>query len=280
MRPRPFLLGWLVGEFVGTFLLVLLGCGSVCTAVLTSAQLGTFQVAALWGSGVALAIFLTAGLSGAHLNPAITLALAVWRGFPWGRVPRYLAAQFGGAFIASLLLFVVYGGLLDAYEKRESIVRGAPGSEASAMVFGEFFPNPHGRPLHEADRAAVPPSTAFLVETLGTALLALVIFAVSDPKNPPVVHRLSPLLIGLALTVLIALFSPLTMAAFNPARDLAPRVFSSFAGWGKVVFTANGPGWLTVYVIAPLVGAITGGGVYQVLRAVRPAPAASAARTS
>lgn len=263
MRRLPKVPAWFVGEFAGTFLLVLFGCGSVCTAVLTGAKLETFQVAVIWGIGVMLAIYLTAGLSGAHLNPAITLAFALWRGFPWRQVPRYLGAQAGGALAASLLLFAVFSGSLKAYEAREGIVRGAPGSEASAMVFGEYFPNPGGKALTAAARSVVPPATAFWVEALGTGLLAFVVFGVSDPANRTGANRIAPVLIGLALAALISLFSPLSMAAFNPARDLIPRVLSYFLGWGDIVFTTNGNGWFTVYVVAPILGAIAGGGVYR-----------------
>ncbi len=265
MRWRLRVPAWFVGEFVGTFLLVLIGCGSVCTAVLTSAKLDAFQVAVIWGLGVAMAIYLTAGLSGAHLNPAITLAFATWRGFPWREVPRYIGAQLVGALVASALLWVVYGGLLEAYEAREGLVRGAPGSEASAMVFGEYFPNPGGKPLTAGARDGVTPAKAFFTEALGTALLAFVIFGVSDRRRGAEGQRIAPWLIGLTLTMLIALFSPLTMAAFNPARDLAPRVLSYFLGWGDLVFTTNGHGWLTVYVLAPVLGASVGGGTYRAL---------------
>src|SRR5471032_1062389 len=96
---------WLVGEFFGTFLLVFFGCGSVAAAVLTGAQVGIFQVAIVWGLGIATAIYLTGSLSGAHLNPAVTIALAAWANFPWRSVVRYLAAQFLGAFAASVVLF-------------------------------------------------------------------------------------------------------------------------------------------------------------------------------
>src|SRR3954466_8441945 len=113
---------WFVGEFFGTFLLVFFGCGSVATAVLTGAQAGIFQVAIVWGIGIATAIYLTASLSGAHLNPAVTIAFATWGGFSWRMVPRYMAAQLVGALIASVVLYAVYHGKLIAYETSHSIV--------------------------------------------------------------------------------------------------------------------------------------------------------------
>lgn len=260
---RTFLPAWFVGEFLGTFILVFFGCGSVATAILTGAQVGIFQVAIVWGIGIATAIYLTGSLSGAHFNPAITVAFAVWTGFPWRKVPRYVFAQFMGAFAASLALYIVFHGVLGAYETAHQIVRGAPGSEATAMIFGEFFPNPGGKPLTDAARATVSWPTAFFIEALGTAILALVIFGSIDEANKSRPQLLAPVTIGLTVTILISLLGPLTMAAFNPARDLAPRIFSYFAGWGSVAFTANGHGWFMVYVLAPIVGALIGGGTYR-----------------
>ena len=95
--------------------------------------------------------------------------------------------------------------------------------------------------------------------------MLLVIFAVTDPNNKAIPKSLIPLSIGLTVTILICLLGPLTMACFNPARDLAPRIFSSLAGWGKIPFTANGFGWLTVYVIAPILGGLLGGATYRFL---------------
>ena len=254
---------WFVGESLGTFILVFFGCGSVATAVLTGAQVGIFQVAIVWGIGIATAIYLTASLSGAHLNPAVTVAFAFWGGFPWRRVPRYVFAQFVGAFVASIVLFALFRGVLVAYESSHHIVRGAPGSEATAMIFGEFYPNPGGQPLTASVRALVSLPTAFLAETLGTGILMLVIFSSVDERNTSRPQVLTAATIGLTVTILISLLGPLTMAAFNPARDLAPRLFSSLAGWGRVPFETNGNGWLTVYVLAPILGAVLGGGIYR-----------------
>src|SRR5436190_16985898 len=99
---------WVVGEFVGTFLLVFFGCGSVAAAVLLGAQVGIFQVAIVWGLGIATAIYVTGSLSGAHLNPAVTCALATCGGFPGRRVPGYLVAQFAGAFVAAMVLHALF----------------------------------------------------------------------------------------------------------------------------------------------------------------------------
>ena len=254
---------WFVGEYFGTFLLVFFGCGSVCAAVTTGAQVGVFQVAIVWGLGIATAIYLTGALSGAHLNPAVTLSMAVWSDFPKRRVAPYLVAQLCGAFSAAVVLYFLFGGALHGFEQANGIVRGQPGSEASAMVFGEFFPNPGGHALTVDLRGRMDHLAAFGAEVIGTAVLLLVIFCTTDERNKARPQLLTALTIGLTVTLLISLLGPLTMACFNPARDLAPRLFSSLAGWGLEPFRVNGLGWLTVYIIAPLLGGLLGGGLYR-----------------
>jgi glycerol uptake facilitator protein len=250
---------WVIGEFFGTFLVVFFGCGSVSVSVLTGAQVGVFQVAIVWGVGITTAIYLTGALSGAHLKPAVTVSMAVWSDFPKKRVGPYVAAQLVGAFVAAAALCFIFGDALRAYEQANGIVRGGSGSEASAMVFGEYFPSPGGKALTEAARARMTPLAAFGAEVIGTAVLLLVIFCVTDKRNKARPKGLIPLLIGLTVTLLISLLGPLTMACFNPARDFSPRVFSSLAGWGTLPFQVNGLGWLTVYILAPLLGGLLGG---------------------
>ncbi len=254
---------WFIGEFAGTFLLVFFGCGSICTAITTGAQVGIFQVAIVWGMGLATAIYLASALSGAHLNPAVTAGLAVWAGFPKGRALKYVAAQMLGAFVAAAVLYFLYGNAIASFEKLSRIYRGAPGSEASAMMFTGFFPNPGGRPLLLETRALMSPSAAFGVELIGAAILVLVIMGSTDEQNQGRPQILTAATIGLTYTSLISLFAPLTLACFNPARDLAPRIFTALAGWGAVPFRVNGLGWLTVYIVAPVIGGILGGGIYQ-----------------
>jgi glycerol uptake facilitator protein len=143
------------------------------------------------------------------------------------------------------------------------------------MCYGEYFPNPGGTPLGEdghwsdsnwaAFRTRVPLSNALLTEILATAVLALVVFAVSDSRNtsaPP--SYLAPVFIGLTVAALISIAAPLTQACFNPARDFGPRLFAYAAGWGEAAIPGpNGHGWFTVYIAAPIVGAIVGGGIYE-----------------
>lgn len=256
---------WFLGEFVGTFLVVFFGCGSVCSAVLMGAQVGVFQVAIVWGLGIATAIYLTAGLSGAHLNPAVTVAFTVWQRFPRRRVLAYVLAQMLGAFVAASVLYGIFQDALAAYELTHHIPRGAPGSEATAMIFGEFFPNPAGQPLTEVSRLRMSHLGAFFAEAVGTAVLLFVICGVTDARNAARVGSHAAVIIGLTVTLLISLLGPLTMAGLNPARDLAPRLFSALAGWGTYPFSVNGLGWFTVYIVAPILGAVVGAGVYRQL---------------
>ncbi|MBA3882917.1 MAG: MIP family channel protein [Chthoniobacterales bacterium] len=255
---------WAIGEFFGTFLLVFFGCGSVCAAVTLGAQVGVFQVAIVWGLGIATAIYLTGSLSSAHLNPAVTIASAAWSRFPARLVAPYILVQMLGAFAAAALLYGIFSGAISSYETKNKITRGASGSEATAMVFGEYFPNPGGKPLTEATREIMSPGRAFAAELAGTAILLLVIFCVTDERNANRPQLLTAATIGLTVTILISILGPLTMACFNPARDFGPRLFSALAGWKAVPFTTNGSGWLTVYVIAPIVGGLLGGAIYRV----------------
>lgn len=264
----------LIAEAIGTFLLVFLGCGAVHAAVL-GWLVGLWQVAIVWGLAIMFAAYTCGATSGAHLNPAVTIALAAWGRSPWREVAPYIIAQFGGAFLAAAALFAMYDVNLRDLEQSREVMRGKPGSEITAMCYGEFFPNPGGLlsapdpvtterlTLHRA-RVSLP--VAFGAELLGTAILAFVIFSVTDPLNPGRPQaNLAPVFIGLTVTALIIVIAPLTQACFNPARDFAPRVFASLAGWGKIAWPlAEDFGWLWVYIVAPISGAWLGAGIYQI----------------
>jgi glycerol uptake facilitator protein len=276
-RPAPPALPLVcLAELLGTFLLVLFGCGSVHTASLLGAQQGIWQVAVVWGVTIMLAIFAIGGISGAHINPAITLALAAWGRFGWGRVLPYIISQFLGAWAAAVVLFTLYGPFLQETEQAHSVDRGAPGSEITAMCYCEFYPNPSVRPttlefFREQNvaglNAQVSTPVAFLAEALGTGILALVVFAVTDPRNAAAPQsRLAPVFIGLTVAVLISIIGPLTQACFNPARDFGPRAFAAMAGWGSIALPGiRGYGTYLVYLAAPITGALVGAGLYQVL---------------
>ncbi len=129
-------------EALGTFLLVFFGCGAVHAAVLMGAQSGVWQVAIVWGIAIAIACFLCGGISGAHINPAITLSMTLWRQFPKAHVAPYVASQVVGAAAAGAVLFLLYSPYLDQREGELGVVRGNAGSEMTAMCYGEYYPNP------------------------------------------------------------------------------------------------------------------------------------------
>jgi glycerol uptake facilitator protein len=267
----PALSHALIAEAVGTYLLVLFGTGSVAAAVLTGAQVGLWQVAVVWGFGVTLAIYASAAVSGAHLNPAVSLAFALRRpiAFPAARLLPYCAAQLGGAILAGATVAAAFWPFLERFEAEKRLTRGAPGSELAAMVFGEYFPNPALFGTDAAARALVALPTATLVEALGTAVLVFVIFAVTDRDSsaaPP--PTLAPFFIGFTVASLISLFAPITQAGWNPARDFGPRLVAFMLGWGSIAIP--GPDWgFLAYIVGPLVGGPLGAFLYDLL--IRPA---------
>jgi glycerol uptake facilitator protein len=276
----PTLLRTYLAEGLGTFILILFGCGAVHAAVLTGAQSGVWQVAIVWGVGVALAAYCVGAVSGAHINPAITIALAVWGRFPWSKVGPYVLVQLLGAILAAATLFVIFRPSLDNKERQLGVKRGDLGSIVTAACYGEFYPSPGGVVTAEgkwADedwkvfQARVGFLEAFTAEVVCTAILALVVFAVTDNRNSGApAPYLAPLVCGLTVAALISVIGPLTGCCLNPARDFGPRLFTYFAGWGTAALPGpNGYGVVTVYILAPIVGAILGGGIYDKL--IRPA---------
>ncbi|MHB9134688.1 MAG: MIP family channel protein [Armatimonadota bacterium] len=259
-----------LAEVIGTFILVFFGIGAVHVAVLTDTHMGLWQVAVVWGVAVSLAIYTTGAVSGAHLNPAITLAFATYRQFPWRKVPLYLIAQVLGAFLAAATLYLLFQHLIGHFEMTHHLQRGMPGSELSGMIYGEYFPNPALLGDTAAAFAGVTLWQAMLAEAIGTAFLAFFVFVITDQRNPGHANRnTAAILIGLVLAVIIALVAPLTQAGLNPARDFGPRLFAWLAGWGSVAIPGPRGGFFTVYLLAPMLGASFGAAVYQYL--VRPA---------
>jgi len=251
-------------EFIGTYVLVFFGTGSVHVAVLTGGLVGLWQVAVVWGTAIALAIYATSAISGAHINPAITLAFSVWRAFPRRKIPLYVLSQLLGAIAASATLYALFHNLIGQFEVSKGIIRGAAGSQLSAMLYGEFFPNPAIIGTTTKAFESVTHAQAILAEAIGTAFLAFFVFAVTDADNR---NRPSgtffAVFIGLTVAIVIAIVAPLTQAGLNPARDLGPRLFSYLAGWGSIAIPGPRSGFLTVYILAPCVGASLGAGLYH-----------------
>ena len=237
-----------IGEFIGTFMLVLFGCGSVAVTVLFNAHQGLFQIAAVWGIGVSLAIYATRHLSCAHLNPAVTLAMVTSKRMLLKKMPTYIIAQFLGAFLAGLTLYVLFNPAIVAYETAHNIIRGSAESMQVAKIFGEYY-------QLTGSGANVSLPLAMGVEAFGTFLLVFMIFSLTEGCNlgrPD--NNLAPIFIGMTVASVICLLAPLTQAGLNPARDFGPRLVAWIFGWGSSAFPDQVGGFFFVYIFAPILG--------------------------
>lgn len=245
-----------IGELLGTFILVMFGCGSVAVSVLFNAHQGLFQIAIVWGIGVTLAIYATRHLSCAHLNPAVTVAMVTSKRMSIRKMPVYLLAQFLGAFIAGLMLYLLFNPSIVVFENTHHIIRGTTESMNVAKMFGEYYQLP-------GSTAAVSMTLAMLAEGFGTLLLVLMIFTLTEGCNlgrPD--DNTAPIFIGLTVTIIICLIAPLTQAGLNPARDFGPRIVAWIFGWGAAAFPDHTGGFFFVYVLAPLLGGQAAGLIF------------------
>jgi glycerol uptake facilitator protein len=260
--------GELASECLGTFILICFGDGVVAMAVAALNQSGRgtliFQasgdwllIAWGWGFAVAFAVYVAGGISGAHINPAVTLAFAVRRGFPWRKVPGYIAAQMVGAFLGALLVYIVYKGAIDSYERANHIVRGEASSVPTYSIFATFPAKYFGNWLGP-----------FIDQVVGTAFLVAFVFALVDEFNQPVRANLAPIAVGFVVVAVGISFGANAGYAINPARDFGPRLFALIAGWGKVAIPGdygNVSAYLWIPIIGPLLGGVIGALVYDVL---------------
>lgn len=239
----------LLAEFFGTFILIVFGVGVVAQVVLSHGTAGGYlSINIAWGIAVTMGCYVSAGVTGAHLNPAVTLALAAHRRFSWRKVLPYTIAQTCGAFVASLVVFVVYHEALAAFDGG---VRQVVGPLGTAGIWATY-PQPF---------LSVLPG-GVIDQILGTALLVAVIFAITDTRNAPAPQGLAPVMVGLAVVLIGMSFGFNSGYAINPARDFGPRVFTAIAGWGVDVFRAASH-WWWVPVLAPLAGGVLGGWMYD-----------------
>ncbi|AOF17327.1 aquaporin [Yersinia enterocolitica] len=246
--------GQCIAEFLGTALLIFFGVGCVAALKLAGASFGQWEISIIWGLGVAMAIYLTAAISGAHLNPAVTIALWLFACFDRRKVLPYIVAQVAGAFCAAALVFGLYYNLFIDFEQTHQIARGNVESLNLAGIFSTY-PNPH-----------ISVFQAFLVETVITAILMCLILALTDDGNGIPRGPLAPLLIGILIAVIGGSMGPLTGFALNPARDFGPKLFAYFAGWGEVAFTGGRDiPYFLVPIFGPIVGALVGAFGYRAL---------------
>jgi glycerol uptake facilitator protein len=251
-EPKRYpLAGELLAEFLGTLVLIALGDGVVAMVVLLNK--GAYVNITLgWGLAVTLGACVAVRVSGAHLNPALTLALAVFRGFPWRKVLPYSLAQLAGAFAGAAL---VYANYMPAFREYD------PDLSQTAGVFTTF-------PLF-------PDAWAFglLDQVVGTALLVGLLLAITDTRNQPVAAAFNPIMAGLVVTAIGVSWGGMHGYAINPARDLGPRLFTLVAGFRNTGFGTHAA-W--VPVVGPIVGGLLGAFVYDFM--IRPfLPAAAPA---
>lgn len=238
----------IVAEFIGTLVLILFGNGVVAMVVLfgthTPGEIvhgGYTNITFGWGLGVTMGCYIAGRITGAHLNPAVTVALAAFRGFPWRKVLPYSLAQIAGAFVAAALVFCNY---LPAFRAAD------PNFDHTAGVFTTF--------------PAFPQTlwAGLLDQTLGTALLLLMVLAITDERNQPPGSNLTPVLIGAVVVAIGMSFGGLHGYAINPARDFGPRLFTVVAGFKNNGLTDGAPVFW-VPIIGPILGGLIGTAVYD-----------------
>ena len=255
MIPRkPTLLGELLAEFLGTLVLIALGDGVVAMVVLFAdpnkpyevVKGGYTNITLGWGLAVLMGLCVAGRVSGGHLNPAVTLALAVFRGFSWRKVLPYTAAQLAGAFAGAALVYVNYWPAFHQFDPTKI-------KPESVAVF--------------ATAPAFPEAWAFglLDQVVGTALLVGLVLAIGEPKNPFTSPAFQPLLVGLVVVAIGVSWGGMHGYAINPARDLGPRLFALAAGFHDTGF-ANGV--FVVPIVGPLLGGLSGALIYE--RLIRP----------
>jgi glycerol uptake facilitator protein len=266
-RWRQTVWGELLSEFLGTFVLIAFGDGVVAMAVAALNQSGRgaqifaasgdwLLIAWGWALAVTFGVYVAGGVSGAHINPAVTLALAVKRDFPWVKVIPYIVAQVVGAFVGAALVYLVYHDAISSFETAKHITRGTLGGAAdSTPTFSIFatFPAPY------FGSSMIGP---LIDQIVGTAFLLMFVFALTDERNQPPKSNLAPFLIGLAVAAIGMSFGANAGYAINPARDFGPRVLAWLAGWGKVALPGT-HGYFWVPIVGPFIGGVVGAVVYD-----------------
>jgi glycerol uptake facilitator len=232
----PGMLGELAAEFAGTLILILFGGG-----------LGDHDsIAWSWGLGVMLGVYVAARISGAHLNPAVTVALAVFKGFEWRKVAPYSFAQFLGAFVAALLV---------RWNYTEVLHKTDPGLTIKTQGVFSTLPGNGTAPVSEWG--------ALRDQIIGTAILLFLILAITDTASTPPGANLAPFIIGLLVVGIGMAWGTNAGYAINPARDFGPRLASYFTGYGGAFRDQTGYLYFWVPIVGPIVGGILGAGLYQ-----------------
>ena len=237
-----------LAEFIGTYVLITFGAANVAQVVLSHEKNGAYlSINIAWGIAVMMGILVAGGVSGAHLNPAVTFANAVCRDFAWSKVFPYCAAQVAGAFCGAATAFFLYHEAFNAFDKG---VRAVSGETGTAGIFATY-PAPY-----------LSTFGGFADQFIGTMMLMLVISAIGDARNNATLGNLGPIAVGLLVIVIGASMGMNAGYAINPARDLGPRLFTFVAGWGAEVFRA-GNYYFWVPIVGPILGGIAGTFIYD-----------------
>ena len=256
------------GEFLGTAFLIVVGGGVVASEVLLGQPPNKLAINPAWGLAVALAVYLSGRLSGGHLNPAVTLALAARGDFRRGRVAPYWAAQVAGAFAGAVIIYTDYAEAFRAFEAREGLTRGA-------MAAGKLVgPAAGGAGIFATYPAFDVAWRNVFSEFLGTMVLLMGVRALTDRRNAAPGGYVEPLALGALVWAIGLSLGSLTGYAINPARDLGPRLATAVLGWGPAVFQSHGGYWW-IPIVAPLAGGLAGSVLYDVaIHRQLPPPAA------
>ncbi|KAJ3157521.1 glycerol channel [Geranomyces michiganensis] len=238
-----------LAEFIGTFIMMIFGNGVCAQVSLHGGKNGEYlSISFAWGLGVMFGILAAGGISGAHLNPAVTIMNAVHSGFPWHKVPGFAAAQMLGSFTAAAVVFADYRSAIRAFDGGE---RQVTGDKATAGIFATY-PQPY-----------LTPAGAFFSEFIATAILAIGLLSIGQQKSPDRPKYYAPVAVAFLVMVIgMALGAP-TGYAMNPARDVAPRLLTLVAGYGSEVFTTASYYGCWVTIFGPISGAVFGGYVYK-----------------
>lgn len=241
----PSLVGEMAAEFLGTFILILFGVGVVAQVV--AGGIGNHDsIAWGWGLGVMLGVYVAGQISGAHLNPAVTFALALFEKFPWRKVAPYAIAQLAGAFVAALVVRWNYS---------EVIAKFDPGHTIKSQ--GIFSTLPGNGTLPVGDMGALRD------QVIGTAILVLMIFAITDSRNSAPLSNMTPFIVGLLVVGIGMAWGTNAGYAINPARDLGPRLASFITGYGGAFRDQYGSLYFWIPIVGPLIGGALGGALYK-----------------
>ena len=249
VKPKT-MLGEMAAEFAGTMILILFGVGVVAQVV--AGKLGDHDsIAWAWGLGVTMGVYVAGRMSGAHINPAVTIAMAAFRGFPWRKVLPYVFAQFLGAFVAAAIVRWNYNNALTKFDpdlglKSQGVFSTLPGNGSTEL--------------------GVHMWGGFLDQIIGTAILLFVILAIVDMRNTSPAANLAPLIIGLLVVAIGMAWGTNAGYAINPARDFGPRVASALTGYGGQAFKDQwGDLYFWVPIVAPIIGGLIGALLYDLL---------------